>query len=396
MKYTSLYKKFFMDPAHFEEDYQSLLHDPSTVIFNINIHNYPVFLSVNPELLKLIEEIYEYNNKIIMKTRGNRELPLISIDWLTNFSLIEEIKMTNEMESISSTRKQLKELMETKNPTTYLRFYGMVNKFRKLLSGQEIMLHDSMDIRKLYDEILIQDIQKEDPKDLPDGIIFRKNQVEVDSFGKTIHDGSMPEERIIEIMNQSIQILNDEKLPLLIRVAIFHYLFGYIHPFYEGNGRMLRFISSAYLCKTLDILCALQLSISCKQNQKKYYEAFKITNDIRNRADITTFVFYFLEIIKDGLIHLLETVENKTEQFFFFKDKISNKKINNKEKELLFVLLQATLFDFEGLTIKDLENILDYSSVTIRSYLNSKSISSMIDIDTKDKSYRYSLLLDKI
>lgn len=111
---------------------------------------------------------------------------------------------------------------------------------------------------------MIQDIQKEDPKDLPDGIIFRKNQVEVDSSGKTIHEGSMPEERIIEIMNQSIQILNDEKLPLLIRVAIFHYLFGYIHPFYEGNGRMSRFISSAYLCKTLDILCALQSSISCK------------------------------------------------------------------------------------------------------------------------------------
>lgn len=58
----------------------------------------------------------------------------------------------------------------------------------------------------------------------------------------------------------------------------------------------------------------------------------------------------------------------------------------------MLVLLQATLFDFEGLTIKDLENILDYSSVTIRSYLNSKSISSMIDIDTKDKFYRYSLL----
>ena len=29
-------------------------------------------------------------------------------------------------------------------------------------------------------------------------------------------------------------------------------------------------------------------------NNKKYYEAFTLTNDIRNKSDLTVFIIYFL------------------------------------------------------------------------------------------------------
>ena len=70
----------------------------------------------------------------------------------------------------------------------------------------------------------------------------------------------------------------------------------FVHPFYDGNGRMARFISSAYLCKEMDIVSALQVSVSCKKRQSEYYESFKVTNDIRNKGDLTYFIISFLEI----------------------------------------------------------------------------------------------------
>lgn len=49
--------------------------------------------------------------------------------------------------------------------------------------------------------------------------------------GKTIHQGLYPESRIIEALDQALRILHSEEYPLLIRLALFHYFFVYIHPF---------------------------------------------------------------------------------------------------------------------------------------------------------------------
>ena len=60
------------------------------------------------------------------------------------------------------------------------------------------------------------------------------------------------ESKIIETMNQALTLLNDEDIDVLIRSAIFHFVFGFIHPFYNGNGRMARFISSYKMSDVLN------------------------------------------------------------------------------------------------------------------------------------------------
>ena len=42
-------------------------------------------------------------------------------------------------------------------------------------------------------------------------------------------------------------------------------------------------------------------SAACLKRQKDYYKAFKITNDIRNRGDLTYFVIMFLDILKEEM-----------------------------------------------------------------------------------------------
>lgn len=397
MEYISLYKKFYTSKDEGKKAYEDIFNSPSTIKFNISNNGYPFFVSINNEILCLIENIHTLNSQIIKMVYGNHRIPGVVIKWIGRHILVEEIRMSNEIEGVSSTRKEIKELIDVETPKHYKRFYGLVSKYGQLTNNNFFEIKDPIDVRKLYDSSMLKDIEKENPENIPDGQIFRKDTVEVDSSGKAIHYGLNPEANIIQTMKEALDILNNEKISLLVRVAIFHYLFGYIHPFYDGNGRISRFISSSYLKKELDVLCALQLSVSCKMNQKQYYESFKVTNDIRNKSDLTYFVISFLEIILSGLITLKDSIEEKINHYFYYMKKINRlKTVNNKCKALLTVLLQSTLFETDNLTVDDLVQISPYSKATLRKWLSEPNIQPLLFIDKSKKQYRYSLNLEML
>ena len=286
MNYLSLYKASFKNNINYKELYNERFNMPNTIHFPIMINDNPSFLRLNEEMLSLIEDIQTLSNKV---TKTN--------------PLIEEIIATNAIEGISVNKEEVIDLLNTNQPKEYKRLYGLVNKYRDILLKDKefVPITDSLKLREVYNDILIQDIEKSDQHNIPDGLIFRRDIVNIVSSTKTIHKGIYPESKVIEAVDSALKILNDNKLPCILRVAIFHYFLGYIHPFYDGNGRISRYISSYYLSQTLDPIVALRLSIACKNRQKDYYEAFKITNDTRNFGDITCFVLLFLDIFKDEL-----------------------------------------------------------------------------------------------
>ena len=160
------------------------------------------------------------------------------------------------------------------------RFISMVRKYLILQSDKSIPLSTSQDVRNLYDEFIADEIARDDPGDQPDGEIFRKSPVHVsNSHGDTIHEGLFPESKIITAMDSALSILNNDDYDILIRVALFHYFFGYIHPFYNGNGRMTRFISSYMLAKVFSKSACLRISYVIKEHRSKYYELFQNAND---------------------------------------------------------------------------------------------------------------------
>lgn len=286
MNYLSLYKASFKNNINYKELYNERFSMPNTIHFPIMINDNPSFLCLNKEVLSLIEDIQTLSDKV---TRAN--------------PLIEEIIATNAIEGIVVNKEEVIDLLNTNQPKEYKRLYGLVNKYRDILLKDKefVPITDSLKLREVYNDILIQDIEKSDQHNIPDGLIFRRDIVNIVSSTKTIHKGIYPESKVIEAVDSALKILNDNKLPCILRVAIFHYFLGYIHPFYDGNGRISRYISSYYLSQTLDPIVALRLSIACKNRQKDYYEAFKITNNARNLGDITYFAIMFLDIFKDDL-----------------------------------------------------------------------------------------------
>ena len=280
--------------------------------------------------------------------------------------------ISNEIEGVVSTKKEITELINIEKPKEYKRFYGMVKKYEDIFFQEKEFtpISDTSKLRELYNDILLVDIQRDNPDNIPDGVIFRKEIVNVVSSTKTIHRGLYPESKIIEAMNSALSILNDNSLPYIVRAAVFHYFFGYIHPFYDGNGRLSRYISSYYLSKVLDPIAALRLSIACKNRQKDYYEAFKITNDVRNKGDITYFVLQFLDILKTGLEDYLDDLTDKVNQYHYYQKKQSQLDLDHSSRTILETVIDYTLFYLEPITLTKLVELTHLSKSTISNHLN--------------------------
>lgn len=365
MEYLSLYKAGFINDINEKELYNKRFNAPNTIHFSIEVNEKPSFLYLNNELLSLLEQIQILNTRIIKK-RFEASTDLIDA-WELYHSLTREIMITNEIEGIASTRKEITDLLETKKPKEYKRLYGLVNKYRDILlkSKEFVPITDSSKLREVYNDILIQDIEKNDPNNIPDGLIFRRDIVNIVSSTKTIHKGIYPESKVIEAVDSALKILNDNKLPCILRVAIFHYFLGYIHPFYDGNGRISRYISSYYLSQTLDPIVALRLSIACKNRQKDYYEAFKITNDTRNLGDITYFVLLFLDIFKDGLEEYLDDLTDKIDRYNYYHNKVLEIDLDKSDKSILNIIIDYTLFYLKDIDLATLVDVTKLSKSTV-------------------------------
>ena len=195
-----------------------------------------------------ITSIYKLDKKL---TNIINHLPPIALNQFSIKSLIDETKITNEIEGVHSTRKEIKALLsptEHANKYASKRLYGLVQKYLMLMGEVDIPLHTCKDIRNIYDDLVLKEVLADDPDNEPDGLYFRSGPVSIQGPDlQIIHNGVNPEETIIEYIQEGLKLINDDKINKLISVSAFHYLLGYIHPFYDGNGRTGRIINVLYL-----------------------------------------------------------------------------------------------------------------------------------------------------
>ncbi len=271
------------------------------------------------------------------------------------------------------------------------RFKGLVQKYLMLQSNEPVSLQTCEDIRKIYDDLVLNEITEDDPQNIPDGVIFRKDSVTVQSPAqKDIHRGLYPESEVIAAMKKALAYLNDESVDQLYRISVSHYLLGYIHPFYDGNGRLNRFISSYLLSKELHPILSFRLSYTINENINEYYKSFKICNDPKNAGDLTPFLQMFLKIVQESIGQLLGALERRADQLLYYGNIIESLPYSNDPifAKIYYLLVQAELFSEHGISTQELLENLNLSRPTLRTRLNRISETKLLKITQHEKDKR--------
>ena len=141
-------------------------------------------------------------------------------------------------------------------------------------------------------------------------------QLKRSSDGAVIYTPPQDGQRIVELMSNLEQFINDDELcPIdpLVKMAIIHHQFESNHPFYDGNGRTGRIVNILYLVTSglLD-LPILYLSRYITHNKAEYYERIQAIRNATgdNSAQWEAWILYMLRGVEQTAEETIALVKN--------------------------------------------------------------------------------------
>ena len=125
--------------------------------------------------------------------------------------------------------------------------------------------------------------------------------------GEVVFTPPQDYETIQELLDNLERYINEEnEIDPLINMAIIHYQFESIHPFYDGNGRTGRIINILYLVlKDLLELPILYLSRYIIKNKADYY---RLLQEVRTKENWEEWILYMLDGIEQTSLSTIELI----------------------------------------------------------------------------------------
>ena len=155
-----------------------------------------------------------------------------------------------------------------------------------------------------------------------------------------------------------------EDIDPLIKLAVIHYQFESIHPFYDGNGRTGRIMNVLYLVlkKLLDSPI-LYLSRYIIRNKAEYY---RLLQDVRTQNNWEKWIVYILKGVEETAEETLTLVKRMNDEVELMSAEIKEKLPQIYSKELIGLLF------YEFYTkISYIEKGLSVTRKTAANYLSS-------------------------
>jgi Fic family protein len=378
-EYLPLQKLFYRDKnsqrdAAIQAEAKKRLESESSFRTGIEIESGELFLATPRQLSIVSERLLRVERKV---SQLWRDLPDIA-QWAYLRGLImDEIVSTNEIEGIHSTRRQIEEALENaaaskQSSSGSKRFREFARLYLELTDKSRVYPQTPNDIRTIYDAVVAGELEQDK---LPDGELFRKETVAiVDSGHRVVHSGVVPEAKIVRMLEQMIALVASTDIPPLFSAIISHYLFEYIHPFYDGNGRTGRYLLALFLSEPLSLATVLSLSKMIAENKRKYYKAFSAAEHRLNYAEMTFFVMQIMEFIRSAQDYLMADLEFKEALLNRAHDSLDNFQaepysLSDKEAEVMLQALQYELFDiFSEISLADIARNSSVGMQTARKY----------------------------
>ena len=183
--------------------------------------------------------------------------------------------------------------------------------------------------------------------------------------GETIYTPPQDYEEIMSLMANLEKYINDSEIQdcdPLIKMAIIHFQFESIHPFYDGNGRTGRIINILYLIiEKLQSLPILYLSNYIIKHKPDYYRFLQKVRDENLWED---WILFMIKGIEETARETIELIIKIKELMLDYKHRLRN---NYKfySQDLL-----NNLFKHPYTKIEFIINDLNVSRITAANYLN--------------------------
>lgn len=269
-----------------------------------------------------------------------------------------------------------------------LGYYAALEKLEALVSKQTPV--SQKNIQLLHALVMNGGKKKVNPTPYRDG----QNIIKDSTTGKIVY---MPPEAkdVSELMTDLEHWLHSKELkalPCPIQAGIAHYQFATIHPYYDGNGRTARLLTTLILhLGGYDLKGLYSLEEYYARDLNAYYEALTIGDSHnyymgRAEADITKWIEYFCT----GMTSSFETVRNRASEAALSGAKDAShllRKLDPRQRKAL-ELFQRN----EYITSQDIASLFNLKPRTARDIAQQWIQSGFLEVvDPAKRSRKYSL-----
>ena len=191
--------------------------------------------------------------------------------------------------------------------------------------------------------------------------------------GETVYTPPQDYEEIIRLMSNLERYINDSEMQdcdPLIKMAVIHFQFESIHPFYDGNGRTGRIINILYLIlENLQSLPILYLSNYIIKHKADYY---RLLQNVREENLWEDWLLFMIKGVEETAIETIELIIKMKELMLDYKHRLrGNYKFYSQD-------LLNNLFKHPYTKIEFVVNDMGVSRLTAANYLNKLADDKML------------------
>ncbi len=307
---------------------------------------------------------------------------------LINTLTFQEAKDSSEVENIVTTHDELYK--------SSLGFEGFISPAAKEVQNYSLALKRGFDIvshKKILSSNSIIEIQEILEKNSAG---FRKlpgTNLKNQKTGEIVYEPPQSIDEIKKLMQNLEEFINDNELvdyDPIVKMAIIHFQFESIHPFYDGNGRAGRIINILYLVlqELLDIPI-LYLSIYIIQHKGDYY---RLLQEVRDQNNWESWILFMIKAVEETALYTIDIINDIKRDMMHMKNTLrDNYKFYSQE-------LLNHLFKLPYTKIEFLVEDLKISRITASNYLNKLANDTIIHKHKLGKSNYYinPLLIDTL
>ena len=193
--------------------------------------------------------------------------------------------------------------------------------------------------------------------------------------GEVIYTPPQDEKEIRDLLKNLEDYINEnDDVDPLIKMALIHYQFESIHPFYDGNGRTGRILNVLYLVlNNLLDSPILYLSNYINKNKDEYYRLF---TEFRENSNYEDWIIYILKGIEETSKNTIELIKLIQEEMDAYKEDFITKLPKIYSEELL-----DSLFYEVYTRINYIEERCHVTRQTAATYLNSLVEAGLLEFE---------------